>query len=98
MGDVFDGGLPDPLNVHKSKDRGGMGLPDPLNLFDSMPAVPEAPKVALDELPTELKTPAVMPTQNSQEARAAKRRSIAAQAARRGRLSTVLSNDDGLGG
>jgi hypothetical protein len=36
-------GLPDPLNVHTAKSRGGMGLPDPFGLFDSKDLPPEGP-------------------------------------------------------
>jgi hypothetical protein len=41
------GSLPDPLNIHKPKSRGGMGLPDPLGLFDSKEADKEAPAPAV---------------------------------------------------
>jgi hypothetical protein len=40
---MSSGGLPDPLKVHTSKDRGGMGWPDPLGLFDSGPSAPGMP-------------------------------------------------------
>lgn len=55
---------------------------------------PQAPP---PPLPTIL-SPAPMPTPNSDEVRAAKRRSLAVQAARRGRVSTILTDDDNLGG
>lgn len=61
---------------------------------------PPSSKVAAaaPEVATELQTPAPMASLNSAEARASKRRSLAIQAARRGRLSTILTNDDALGG
>lgn len=57
---------------------------------------PKLPDIAAATDP--IAVPTEMPTQNSAAARAAKRRSLAIQAARRGRLSTILTNDDALGG
>lgn len=50
------------------------------------------------EPPATLITPTAMPTPNSSEVRAAKRKSAATQLARKGRASTILSAEDGLGG
>lgn len=66
------------------------------SVLGKKPTAPKTPPAV--DTSSDLQTPVAMPTQNSAEARAAKRRSIAIQAARRGRLSTILTNDDALGG
>lgn len=53
------------------------------------PASPETPKTLLD--------PGTMPTLTSGDSRTAKRRAVASQLARKGRASTILTQDDSLG-
>ncbi len=66
------------------------------NFFDSLfggadrPSLPQPPAV---------EAPPTMPTPDDKAVEAARKRSIAAQVARRGRQSTILSqNDDAVGG
>lgn len=62
---------------------GGSWITDPLGLFKPPPKIaPPAPAAA----------PAVMPTADDAAVQAAKRKSLAASAARSGRLSTILSD------
>lgn len=60
----------------------------------------DAPAPAPAAVIPEVEPPTTMPSPNSQESRAAKRKSIAQQMARRGRASTILTDsaDAKLGG
>lgn len=84
------GFLPDPLNIHKSKEDGGLGFPDPLGLFDSLPKPKEVAPI-----PQELETPSPMPLPSNSSASSAsvtaKRKSVAVQRGRKGRRSTILT-------
>lgn len=56
------------------------------------------PKAPAPIVPDAVKTPAVMPTPDDDAVKAARRRQAAEVAQRSGRASTVLSQDDKLGG
>lgn len=68
-------------------------------LKDDAPA-PQAAAPAAPIVPPTVEEPTPMPTANSQETRAAQRRSVATQLSRRGRASTILTDnaDAKLGG
>lgn len=59
---------------------------------------PKAPKVQAPPPPPPVEAPTPIPLENSAEVAAAKRKARAVQQARGGRTSTILSNDDSLGG
>lgn len=88
--------LPDPLRVHTNRDRPGhgLGLPDPLGLFaDSAPPTQEMPA------PT---PPASVTPPTTADAQARVRQQQARDSAdqvsrRRGRRSTILTSDEGVG-
>lgn len=58
-------------------------------LTPNLPDAPDAPTVT---------RPKSMPTPDDEEVRRARRRSLTDQLQRRGRASTILTNDDALGG
>lgn len=60
---------------------------------------PDVPAAVVNTPPPNPDTPEpLMPTPNDATVKAAKRKSMAEQRRRRGRASTLLSNEDGLGG
>lgn len=75
-----------PLNSIVSPKVRQAGV-DPLNLYGgNTPPLPEVPA------PPVVEPPPVMPIADAGAAQTARRRSIAAQTARRGRASTILSD------
>lgn len=59
---------------------------------------PKAPKQAEPAAAPEVTAPTVMPTSDDARTQEAKRRSLAMQAARGGRASTILTDNDSFGG
>ena len=75
----------------------GFGLGDvfktPKKLYDTFESMISPKKPEYPDIPE----PTVMPTANDDEQRKARRRAIAAQMARSGRASTIMSDKETLG-
>lgn len=98
MGEVLE----KPLKANQSLITGGGILPDPVG--DKITGLFGTTEGVLPDLtpppvqgPQTLLNPSTMPSLTSADQRDAKRRSVASQLARKGRASTILTQDDGLG-
>lgn len=86
---LFEGGggsILDPMGLFGKKKGGGLKE----ILAQAMAQAPEEPAETV-------MSPTVMPSPDSDAQRAARRKSLTAQARRKGRSSTILSNLDPLG-
>lgn len=73
------------------------GISDVGKVVSSAIGMGSGPSVSVTQKTIPAKTPTVMPVRGDAASKVARRKSIAAQVARRGRASTVLTNTETLG-